>query len=86
MFFFEGRYKPIRIYFNKINPNEARLKEQRDYKFASNYKFSILIPVYRPDAKFFTLLLDSIVAQNYDNWQICLADGSGEGYTVENVV
>ena len=77
---------PTNIYFNKINPNEARLKEQRDYKFASNYKFSILIPVYRPDAKFFTLMLDSIVAQTYDNWQICLADGSGEGYTVENVV
>ena len=77
---------PTNIYFNKINPNEARLKEQRDYKFASNYKFSILIPVYRPDVKFFTLMLDSIVAQTYDNWQICLADGSGEGYTVENVV
>lgn len=77
---------PTNIYFNKINPNEARLKEQRDYKFASNYKFSILIPVYRPDVKFFTLMLDSIVAQTYDNWQLCLADGSGEGYTVENVV
>lgn len=77
---------PTNIYFNKINPNEARLKEQRDYKFVSNYKFSILIPVYRPDAKFFTLMLDSIVAQTYDNWQICLADGSGDGYTVENVV
>lgn len=77
---------PTNIYFNKINPNEARLKEQRDYKFASNYKFSILIPVYRPDVKFFTLMLDSIVAQTYDNWQICLADGSGDGYTVENVV
>lgn len=77
---------PTNIYFNKINPNEARLKEQRDYKFASNYKFSILIPVYRPDVKFFTLMLDSIAAQTYDNWQVCLADGSGEGYTVENVV
>ena len=77
---------PTNIYFNKINPNEARLKEQCDYKFASNYKFSILIPVYRPDVKFFTLMLDSIVAQTYDNWQVCLADGSGEGYTVENVV
>ncbi len=77
---------PTNIYFNKINPNEARLKEQRDYKFASNYKFSILIPVYRPDVKFFTLMLDSIAAQTYDNWQICLADGSGDGYTVENVV
>lgn len=77
---------PTNIYFNKINPNEARLKEQRDYKFASNYKFSILIPVYRPDVKFFTLMLDSIVAQTYDNWQVCLADGSGDGYTVENVV
>ncbi len=78
--------KQANDYFTKINPNEERLAEQRNYKFAKRPKFSILIPVYRPNEKFFRLMLDSVVNQTYDNWQICLADGSGEGFTVENIV
>lgn len=73
-------------YFSKINPGPERLKEQRSYKFADNPKFSILIPVYRPDDTFFRLMLDSVVNQTYDNWQICLADGGGDGFTVEKTV
>ena len=73
-------------YYKKINPDEARLAEQRSYEFAEKYKFSILIPVYRPDIRFFTLMLDSIAAQTYDNWQVCLADGGGVGHTVEATV
>ena len=78
--------KQTNDYFSKINPTQDRLAEQRNYKFAFRPKFSILIPVYRPNEKFFRLMLDSVVSQTYDNWQICLADGSGEGFTVENIV
>ena len=73
-------------YFSKINPDEKRLDEQRSYQFDFRPKFSILIPIYRPNEKFFRLMLESVVNQTYDNWQICLADGGGEGYTVEKVV
>ena len=31
-------------------------------------------------------MLDSVVNQTYDNWQICLADGGGDGFTVEKTV
>lgn len=77
---------PTNEYYKKINPDAKRLDEQRNYKFAENYKFSILIPVYRPNVKYFSAMLDSIAAQTYTNWQVCLADGSGEGYMVENTV
>ncbi len=73
-------------YFSRINPDERRLDEQRNYQFAFRPKFSILIPIYRPNEKYFRLMLESVVNQTYDNWQICLADGGGEGYTVEKVV
>lgn len=65
-------------YFKATTPNEVRLNEQRAYKFANRPKFSFIIPVYRPNQKFFTAMIDSIVGQTYDNWEICLADGGGE--------
>lgn len=73
-------------YFSRINPDEKRLDEQRNYQFDFRPKFSILIPIYRPNEKYFRLMLESVVNQTYDNWQICLADGGGEGCTVEKVV
>lgn len=35
---------------------------------------SIVIPVYNPDLKYLQKTLDSIQAQIYENWEICLAD------------
>lgn len=31
-------------------------------------------------------MLDSVVNQTYGHWQICLADGGGDGFTVEKTV
>lgn len=41
-------------------------------------KFSILVPIYNPDCKYLKILIDSIKAQNYSNWELCLADGSNQ--------
>ena len=39
-------------------------------------KFSILTPLYNTPEKFLTELLDCVKAQTYQNWELCLADGS----------
>lgn len=39
-------------------------------------KFSICVPMYRTPAVFLEALIDSIRAETYGNWQLCLADGS----------
>ncbi len=41
-------------------------------------KFSILVPIYNPECRFLEELIDSILMQNYQNWELCLADGSTE--------
>ena len=37
-------------------------------------RFSILVPVYNADLKFLATAIDSVRAQVYQNWELCLAD------------
>ena len=40
---------------------------------------SVLVPVYSPVDSFFREMLDSVSAQSYGSWELCLADGSPAG-------
>jgi len=37
---------------------------------------SICVPLYNTPEKYFCEMIDSVIAQTYPNWQLCLADGS----------
>lgn len=41
---------------------------------AGDIRFSILMPIFNPDPAFFRAALDSILAQTYSGWELCLAD------------
>lgn len=73
-------------YFKAHYPSKEMLSQQREYSFAKKLKFSVIIPVYRPDKGFFIRMLDSVVNQTYSDWQLCIADGSGERDDVEECV
>lgn len=55
-------------------PEEAR--KQRETIFENKVKFSILVPLYNTPEKFLIDMLDSVKGQTYENWELCLADGS----------
>lgn len=57
-------------------PNADELNRQRNVKFGHDYKFSIVIPLYRTPLKYLDEMVDSILNQTYSNWELCLADGS----------
>lgn len=57
-------------------PTPEEAKRQRETKFSKDICFSILVPLYNTPEKFLTEMLDSVTAQTYENWQLCLADGS----------
>ena len=49
---------------------------------------SVLLPVYRPDRKYFRAALDSVVAQTFDAWEMVVIEeppASGAKDTVESV-
>ena len=63
--------------FLKAHPLTAEeLEAQRERTFEYRPLISIVIPLYKTPEHFLKELLDSILAQTYDNWQLCLADGS----------
>src|SRR5579883_176712 len=44
--------------------------------FASRPTFSILMPVYNTKPDELTAAIESVIAQSYSNWQLCIADDS----------
>lgn len=57
-------------------PNAEEAKRQRETKFNRDIKFSILVPLYNTPEKFLRQAIESVIAQTYENWELCLADGS----------
>lgn len=57
-------------------PGAEEAARQGKEVFSRNVKFSILMPLYNTPEKFLRQAIDSVRAQTYTNWQLCMADGS----------
>ena len=57
-------------------PTPEEAKRQQDMKFARMVKISILVPLYNTPMNFLNEMIDSVKNQTYQNWELCLADGS----------
>ena len=53
--------------------------------FAYRPLVSIVVPCYKTDRVYLRELLDSVLAQNYDNWELLLMDASPEWDAVANL-
>lgn len=63
---------------------EEELEAQKKSDFAIKPKFSIIVPLYKTPEKFLREMINSVRRQTYRNWELCLADGSGQEYGGEN--
>lgn len=71
--------KPIQYkdWIKKHRVTEKELRMQRRTEFSLRPKFSIVVPLYRTPVDFLEKLIVSICSQSYENWELCLSDGSG---------
>lgn len=69
-------------WYDLTKPTKEELESQRETVFPYSPRFSIVIPVYKTPEKYLREMLDSIIAQTYTNWELCIADGSPEGEDV----
>ncbi len=59
-----------------MEPSAAELKAQAKQARADGPLVSIVVPVYNPPLEFLISMIESVQAQTYPHWELCLADGS----------
>lgn len=69
---------PYNDWYEKIKPTEAELAEQRKIsrKWKEAPKISIVVPLYNTPETFLREMIESVVTSTYENWELCLADGT----------
>lgn len=74
-------------YRKEHEPTQEQLERQRNFSFPYNPVVSIVVPVYKTPEKFLRDMIESVLTQTYKYIELCIADGSGAGYTqVEEIV
>ena len=68
--------KAMTHYGTESFPSEETRREQENTEFEYEPLISILVPLYNTPEKFLRDMVESVLAQTYSNWQLCLADGS----------
>ena len=69
---------------NRVTKKE--LNQQRKTVFRENIKFSLVVPLYKTDKYLLKALVDSVLAQTYSNWELCLSDGSGADSPIRSIL
>ncbi len=59
-----------------LERTEAELVSERNTKFARNPKISIITPLYNTPEKYLREMIESVIAQTYSNWELCMVDFS----------
>lgn len=70
----EAKAKKLHGVASFPSPEEAQ--REREEKFERMVKISILVPLYNTPLPFLDEMMQSVQNQTYQNWELCLADGS----------
>ncbi len=63
-------------WFLKNRTKEEVLAKQRRFHFKKQPKVSLIVAAYNTPLDLLEKMIDSVRQQTYDNWQLCIADGS----------
>lgn len=64
----------------KSFPDAARRRKEEETRFDRDITISILVPLYNTPKKFLMEMIESVMAQTYLKWELCLADGSDDAH------
>lgn len=63
-------------WYRNHRPSEEELERQRKEKFDYMPLISILVPVYNTPESFLKQMIQSVRAQTYGNWELCIANAN----------
>ena len=78
---YKNRPYPYTKWYPEHMALESELEQQRKTTFAYAPLISIVIPLYNTPVPYLKELMDSVQSQTYQNFQLCLADGSDNSRT-----
>lgn len=73
-------------WLEKHSASAAELEKQKAHKFDFSPKISIVVPLYKTPKKYLIEMIESVRKQSYENWELCLSDGSGEDSPIRNIL
>ena len=65
-----------RRYVKRMIPTPEEQAAQRGAAFQKRIRFSVIVPLYNTPPALLRETIGSVQAQTYENWELCLADGS----------
>ena len=75
-----GRRVSFRKWMKTPLYTPAELEAQRSRVFEREIRFSVITPLFNTPEDFLREMIESVRAQTYSNWELCLADGSDPGH------
>ena len=73
---FEPEEVPYGPWYEAYVPDLKELDRQRREKFDHEPLISVAVPAFRTPEEFLRQMIDSLLAQTYRNWELCIANGS----------
>ena len=68
------------LYVRRMTPTAAELAAQRQETFSRPIRFSVIVPLYNTPMNLLRETVESVRKQSYENWELCLADGSDDDH------
>jgi len=80
--------EPYDVWQGLNRPNSRRLRRMKQSRMADRQHllFSIVVPVYNPPLDVFRAMIESVVAQSYDAWELILVDDASPDSQVREVM
>ena len=69
---------PYGPWYEKHRASDKELESQRKTKLAKQPLISVAVPAYKTSKEFLAQMIESLLAQSYPNWELCIANGSPE--------
>lgn len=83
---FEPEEVPYGPWYAAYIPDEETLARQRKYRFRNAPLISVAVPAYKTPGIFLQQMIDSLLAQTYSNWELCIVNASPEDFEMQKVL
>ena len=83
---FEPEEIPYGPWYAAYIPDKETLEAQKKQKFAWSPLISIAVPAYQTPVEFLRQMIESLIAQTYGEWELCIANASPDNDVMQRVL